>query len=814
MSNTNNKQTSDTYYDATEQLIAHKVSKKSVNTIHTRIYNTHTYAHNLVISIRHALKLLNETKEFSDKINGIINKVLSLQELSPTKNLYGLWPIYSEESLEKMPVPDFNTATFILESLIAIYIHHKNILPKKLLIKIENSCCAASTFIVNRNCTPFNSHITLSECYTCTMTGELFSKSEFINYSEHKLKKLLNYVLSHGDFIDDFNSPMFFQYMATTLNHILNNTKNQSIKSTASHLNKILWENFSTHYHYPTGQLSGPYSRSTAVFLSDTLKQQIHKTVTKKSSNSKIQCPEEFYPFFNNEKYMEYSQRLICNGAIYPYFLPPQVATTYMQPTYTIGSFCRKELWQEFKPLLAHFGTNKDSYCAEVQCNINGNSFSSSQLFCLQIKNSILGHISFSTNHGLHHTSDNKNTNGKINVSELKIRYVIHGNSSNLKNIHNGNTLLTTYSDVSLQFRYDFYKIDGFEPTIEMSETQNAVYFDLVIYKGESKKIDLSLFQYAICQFSLHISENQIPDMPVKNSFSKGFLISTMQKDSFQMQVKSPIKPTDWTFHFSNNEQRINGVLLEEYAQDNEEYALQYNFITSTSAELPISYSKDPTDPINAIINNINNITSLDFSQLQRICDNVFNIVLENNISVDITKRFTLHMLTTIIEIANKNLLYEKILTNEYANIYISLSHSATINDIKKTIMSTIQKLKIEHMLLTESTNKISLTNSIIEIINQEFSTSDLSLSYLSTRLNKTESHISKVFHKQTGSTYIQYLTRVRMEHAIKLLSAGETNCETLAKQCGYDYLTSFLRTFKKYTGHTISAYRKQLPNA
>jgi len=86
-----------------------------------------------------------------------------------------------------------------------------------------------------------------------------------------------------------------------------------------------------------------------------------------------------------------------------------------------------------------------------------------------------------------------------------------------------------------------------------------------------------------------------------------------------------------------------------------------------------------------------------------------------------------------------------------------------------------------------------------------------MSLTYISEKIGMDESHISKTFHKQTGMSYLQYLTRIRMENAKKLITEGESNSKVIAAKCGYENLSSFLRAFKRYTGSTLGSFKKNI---
>jgi AraC-like DNA-binding protein len=68
---------------------------------------------------------------------------------------------------------------------------------------------------------------------------------------------------------------------------------------------------------------------------------------------------------------------------------------------------------------------------------------------------------------------------------------------------------------------------------------------------------------------------------------------------------------------------------------------------------------------------------------------------------------------------------------------------------------------------------------------------------------------LGKIFQKLTGSTPMEYLFRIRMEHAKTLLRETDIKIIDIAFECGYGTSQYFANTFKQATGTTPSEYRK-----
>lgn len=95
-----------------------------------------------------------------------------------------------------------------------------------------------------------------------------------------------------------------------------------------------------------------------------------------------------------------------------------------------------------------------------------------------------------------------------------------------------------------------------------------------------------------------------------------------------------------------------------------------------------------------------------------------------------------------------------------------------------------------------------------IELIRQNLA-QPISLGYIADRLLVSATHLSRVFHAGTGESYINYVTRERMERAgILLLDNPAMKINTVAEQTGYYNIQHFCYVFKKYWNMTPTQYR------
>ena len=86
----------------------------------------------------------------------------------------------------------------------------------------------------------------------------------------------------------------------------------------------------------------------------------------------------------------------------------------------------------------------------------------------------------------------------------------------------------------------------------------------------------------------------------------------------------------------------------------------------------------------------------------------------------------------------------------------------------------------------------------------------DVSLDEVSRVANVSPYYFSKVFKEETGETFVEYLTGLRMEHAKNLLREKEKSIKQICVESGYSDPNYFSRIFKKMTGLSPLSCRNQ----
>ena len=129
------------------------------------------------------------------------------------------------------------------------------------------------------------------------------------------------------------------------------------------------------------------------------------------------------------------------------------------------------------------------------------------------------------------------------------------------------------------------------------------------------------------------------------------------------------------------------------------------------------------------------------------------------------------------------------------------------------SVMASI-KILLNSLWENVSENNVDSAGSQVEQIRQYILTSyheNITLTALASAYHMDASYLSRMFSQTYGETIIAYLTRVRMEQAIRLMGDEEKKLETISFLVGYDDYNYFSRVFRKKLGVSPREYRNNI---
>jgi two-component system response regulator YesN len=94
------------------------------------------------------------------------------------------------------------------------------------------------------------------------------------------------------------------------------------------------------------------------------------------------------------------------------------------------------------------------------------------------------------------------------------------------------------------------------------------------------------------------------------------------------------------------------------------------------------------------------------------------------------------------------------------------------------------------------------------DYIDNNYANPDLSLNEVSACVNLSPSHFSTIFSRETGETFKEYLTGVRIDKAKELLRTTSLKSFEITYKIGYSDPHYFSVVFKKHTGLSPKQFR------
>ncbi|CAI6087345.1 helix-turn-helix domain-containing protein [Cohnella sp. JJ-181] len=104
-----------------------------------------------------------------------------------------------------------------------------------------------------------------------------------------------------------------------------------------------------------------------------------------------------------------------------------------------------------------------------------------------------------------------------------------------------------------------------------------------------------------------------------------------------------------------------------------------------------------------------------------------------------------------------------------------------------------------------------SLGQRTLNYIDSHYQDPDLSLQFIAENYHVSDGHLSRLFKKETGATFSEYLIKKRVDKAKELLDRDQRLTVTaVAGRVGFTDAKYFGQVFKKYYGSTPSEYKQQ----
>ena len=141
----------------------------------------------------------------------------------------------------------------------------------------------------------------------------------------------------------------------------------------------------------------------------------------------------------------------------------------------------------------------------------------------------------------------------------------------------------------------------------------------------------------------------------------------------------------------------------------------------------------------------------------------------------------------------------------EYLARYLSVKVTFSIGPTCATVQDAPESLHVARAARKVESRIVVLAK---RAIHERFADSEFSLEAASERAGVSKNHLSFEFSRETGETFSEYVARVRVDEAKRLLATTQLLVYEVGERVGYPSVEHFSRVFKKVAGISPVKFR------
>lgn len=309
-----------------------------------------------------------------------------------------------------------------------------------------------------------------------------------------------------------------------------------------------------------------------------------------------------------------------------------------------------------------------------------------------------------------------------------------------------------------------------------------------------------AFYRYTSGSIDFEALSNEYPEEMAKYRKNFCYLID------FRLEARMSVETPEWEnfCDISNNRfeafclragKNSADILLIVFAENHEEILKEYVFevkkFIKSNYKSDIKYNSRGYQNFLLIpIENMRGFVSLYTGYLLSknvLCDDLLEKLYENS-----TDLWFINFLYAVINNLKENVEMD-------TDRFLTSARFAENKDEIKKVFYDIQKA-----VSSGSDSKILSVKAYISDHYNE----NLSLESVAEAFNLNPSYFSRMFKKETGEKFADYLIRFKIKKAKELLADGTYSLDEICEKIGYNSVSYFSKVFKAYTGMTLKQYR------
>ncbi|MFE5324524.1 helix-turn-helix domain-containing protein [Paenibacillus sp. NPDC056579] len=198
-----------------------------------------------------------------------------------------------------------------------------------------------------------------------------------------------------------------------------------------------------------------------------------------------------------------------------------------------------------------------------------------------------------------------------------------------------------------------------------------------------------------------------------------------------------------------------------------------------------------------------------DIKKVREIMNDVYEMnFVTGQLPIEMARCLYFDMMGTAIKVLNSSAMDYEVIFADGPEPYSKLISSRTIQEMQSTLLWIYERI-CEHIHEGKKKHSYQLEDRITAFIAEHFADPDLSLTKVSGVFNLSPTYLSGFFKEQVGENFLNYVNKLRIEAAKKILLEESLSLQEIASKVGYSNNVVLIRNFKKYVGCTPGEYRE-----
>lgn len=188
--------------------------------------------------------------------------------------------------------------------------------------------------------------------------------------------------------------------------------------------------------------------------------------------------------------------------------------------------------------------------------------------------------------------------------------------------------------------------------------------------------------------------------------------------------------------------------------------------------------------------------------------DNLFKKVEDLLLPFNQYRIYLMEITTALLKLVQAYKLDIDEIFGDNFNCYSYMESFNSIYETKKWFIYI--SIKVNDFIKRERVNSSKLLiEKAKEYVKKNYNDYEMSVEKICSQLHVSPTYFSTIFKRETEMNFVNYLTEVRMEEAVRLLNTTDDKTYSIATKVGYPEANYFSYVFKRKFGVSPSKYRK-----